>query len=71
VTVVTWKDSAKRILPVVLVLVVAAGAGAVWYGLSNRNAPSSHQNSGRKPNPLQGEVQPVRRGEVAWHVEAQ
>jgi len=66
---VTLKNSAKRILLIVLVLVIAAGAGAVWYGLSNRDAQSSPQNSGKKPKPLQVEVQPVRRGEIVQRLE--
>lgn len=65
----TLKKNAKRILLIVLVLVVAAGAGAVWYGLSNRDDQSSPQSSAKTPKPLQVEVQPVRRGEIVQRLE--
>ena len=65
----TLKKNSKRILLIVLVLFVAAGAGGVWYGLSNGYAQSSPQNSGKKPRPLQVEVQPVRRGEIVQRLE--
>ncbi len=65
----TLHKNAKRILLIVLVLVVAAGAGAVWYGLSNQAAQSSPRSSPKKPKPLQVEVQPVRRGEIVQRLE--
>jgi len=66
---VTLKKNAKRILVIVAVLVVAGGAGAVWYGLSNQPAQSSPEGSSRKPRPLQVEVQPVRRGAIVQRLE--
>ncbi len=65
----TLKKNAKRILVIVAVLVVAGGAGAVWYGLSNQPAQSSPEGSSRKPRPLQVEVQPVRRGAIVQRLE--
>ena len=65
----TLKKNPKRILLIVLVLAVAAGAGAVWYGLSNQAAQSSPENSAKKPKPLQVEVQPVQRGEIVERLE--
>ncbi|MFW6028204.1 MAG: efflux RND transporter periplasmic adaptor subunit [bacterium] len=61
--------NAKRILLSLLVLVVAAGGGAVWYGLSNRGAQSSPQNAGKKPKPLEVEVRQVRRGAIVQRLE--
>jgi HlyD family secretion protein len=66
---VTLKKNPKRILLIVVVLAVAAGAGAVWYGLSNQAARSSPENSAKKPKPLQVEVQPVQRGEIVQRLE--
>ncbi|MBS3735199.1 MAG: efflux RND transporter periplasmic adaptor subunit [Phycisphaerae bacterium] len=59
----------KRMLPIMAVLVVAAGAGVAWYGLSKQAAQSSPQNSGKKPRPLQVEVHPVQRGEIVQRLE--
>jgi len=66
---VTLKKNPKRILLIALVLVVAAGAGAVWYGLSNQAAQSSPENSAKKPKPLQVEVQPVWSGQIVQRLE--
>ncbi|MFP4434981.1 MAG: efflux RND transporter periplasmic adaptor subunit [Phycisphaerae bacterium] len=52
-----------------MAVLVVAGAGAIWYGLSNRDSQSSPQNSGKKPKPLQVKVQPVRRGEIVQRLE--
>jgi len=66
---VTLKKNAKRILLIVLVLVVAAGAGAVWYSLSNQAAELSPENSAKRPRPLQVEVQSVQRGEIVQRLQ--
>jgi multidrug efflux pump subunit AcrA (membrane-fusion protein) len=66
---VTLKKYPKRVLLIVLVLAVAAGAGALWYGLSNRDAQSSPQSSPKTPKPLQVDVQPVRSGEIVQRLE--
>lgn len=65
----TLKKNVKRILPIMAVLVVAAGAAAVWFGLSNQAAQSSPQNSAKKPRPLQVEVHPVQTGEIVQRLE--
>ena len=63
------KKNPKRILPIVLALAVAACAGAIWYGLSTQKAQTPPRNSGKKPRPLQVEIQPAQQGEIVQRLE--
>ncbi|MFO7897570.1 MAG: efflux RND transporter periplasmic adaptor subunit [Planctomycetota bacterium] len=65
----TLKKNRKRILLVGAVLVVAAGAGAVWYGLRGQAAQPLVPDSPKKRKPLQVEVQPVQTGHIVRRLE--
>jgi len=66
---VTLRIKHKLILPIVLVLVLAAGAVLIWYSLSGDSAGSAPSDSAKQPKPLLVEVKPVLRGEIAQILE--
>jgi len=63
------KSKRKSILLILLSLVLAAGAGAIWYILSGASPGSAPSRSAKQPKPLLVEVKPVRRGEIAQVLE--
>ncbi|MDZ7814519.1 MAG: efflux RND transporter periplasmic adaptor subunit [Planctomycetota bacterium] len=63
------KKNTKRILLIAVVIAVAAGAAAAWYGLSNRDDQSQPQSPAKKSKPLQVQVKPVWQGEIVQRLE--